>query len=73
MDQTHTVQGCRWAVPTLDRRLPTWWLEAWDAPWGCRCDGVPRTLESTRDCLACPRWEVRAEPGEHWVLAQLGL
>ena len=72
MDPTHTAQRCRWAIPTLDLPLPLW-LEAWDAPWSCRRDGVPRTLESTRECLRCPRWEARAEPGEQWTFALLGL
>ena len=73
MDPTHTVQGCRWAVPTLDPRLPAWWLEAWDKPWNCRRETAPRALESTAECRTCPRWEAREEPGPQWALAQLGL
>ena len=72
MDPTHTVQRCRWAVPTLDLPLPNW-LDAWDKPWNCRSDAAPRALESTTECLTCPRWEARAELGPQWALAHLGL
>lgn len=73
MDSTHTPQRCRWAVPTLYLPLPNW-LDAWEAPWTCYRDDVPRTLHTTEECLTCARWEARAEPqGISWAVAQMGL
>lgn len=72
METRRLPQTCRWAQPTLFLPLP-YWLEAWNTPWTCERDGVPRHLESTHECADCPRFEPRGHAEKSWALAQVGL
>lgn len=65
-------QTCRWAEPTLYLPLP-YWLEAWNAPWSCHRDGLPRLIETTDECGDCPRFEPRCRDGLMWNVGALAL
>ena len=58
MDDKQGAANCRWAKATLFLP-PPFWLEAWDCPWTCTRDAIPRVLETTQPCAGCPRWEPR--------------
>lgn len=58
--ERHDIQHCRWAEQTLLLAEP-YWLNAWDFPWSCRRDGEPRSVEDTRACRSCVRWESREQ------------
>ena len=36
---------------------PPVWMGAWDTPWACVRNAVPRVLDTTEVCAVCPRWE----------------
>lgn len=59
MPDTHTIQGCRWAEPTLFLANPLW-MAAETYPWSCRRDGLPKPVDDTGDCRTCGRWESRS-------------
>lgn len=67
---TRTPQTCRWAEPTLYLPWP-YWLDAWNMPWSCRRDGLPRLIETTGECGACARFEPRCRDGVTWSAAAL--
>lgn len=60
METKHSPVTCRWAVPTLLLSYPLW-LDAWDSPWACVSDAMPRALETTDICLSCCRWQPTPE------------
>ena len=49
MDDKHSAANCRWAKPTLFLPLP-FWLEAWDYPWTCTRDEIPRFRDDRAVC-----------------------
>ncbi len=55
MADSHAVQRCRWAEPTLFQANPHW-LAAEDSPWSCRIDQDLRPIEDTDACRSCARW-----------------
>jgi hypothetical protein len=55
--------SCQWATQTLWLDAPQW-LEAWSKPWACVRDPRARLLETTDECRACARWQVRARASE---------
>lgn len=58
MSEPRTVQGCRWAEPTLFQENPHW-TAAEEYPWSCKADGDPRVVENTEVCATCGRWAPR--------------
>jgi hypothetical protein len=58
MDVVHSACGCKWALSTL-YAPDQLWLYATDFPWACDRQGKVRLLQTTRVCVACPRWEPR--------------
>ncbi|CAN5453670.1 hypothetical protein BH23ACI1_BH23ACI1_30280 [soil metagenome] len=55
MSDSHTVQRCRWAEPTLFQKHPLW-TAAEDHPWSGNADGEARPVTDTLVCLTCGRW-----------------
>jgi hypothetical protein len=51
--------NCHWATQTLWLRAPMS-FDAWSMPWTCVRDPDARLLESTDECRACARWQLRA-------------
>jgi hypothetical protein len=62
MEIQHNAANCRWATPTLLLSAP-FWLAAWDAPWACTRNTVPRVLDTFEVCTTCPRWEPLSDDG----------
>ena len=50
----HGASTCPWAVATLSLAAPAW-LDAETAPWTCVRGAAPRVLETTDECVDCPR------------------
>lgn len=63
MAESHSVQRCRWAAPTLFQKSPLW-LQADEYPWSCGADGEMKPVVQTKACESCDRWASRAPSPE---------
>jgi hypothetical protein len=60
MTDIRRQEPCRWRGLTLFLPYPHW-LGAEQDPWSCVRDVSPRPLETTEECLTCPRWEAKPD------------
>jgi hypothetical protein len=58
MNDERTVQGCRWAEPTLFQTNPLW-TEGEEYFWTCKADGEPQPVKETTRCATCGWWAPR--------------
>ena len=58
MIDPHTIQGCRWAEPTLFQDTPLW-IASERFPWTCHVDGRPERVDDATLCRTCLLWTPR--------------